>query len=297
MKKEDITNSIHNPERLEELYRKYPNEFVDVFPLVYEENQDAMVLKVWRERLFYKSPQGEKKESSKIQLKITILLAVITGFLVKIPQLIPGVENEWFYPRYPILLTLTAVMVYFLIKENLSKQTLKFVLPSTAALFLLVGILPFPEKSDTFILSCIHFPLVAWSLLGVAFTGNKWNSNQKRIEFLRFNGELVIYTAIILLGGMVLTGLTVALFGLLDLRIEKWYMENIVVMGLAAAPIVATYIIDSIAGMRKNIASIIAKIFMPLFLITVLTYLAAMVIKQKSPYSDRDFLIVFCDIT
>ena len=123
--------------------------------------------------------------------------------------------------------------------------------------------------------------------------GDNWNSTEKRIDFLRFNGELIVYTAIILLGGIVLTGVTVSLFKLIDLRIQRWYMENIVVMGLAAAPIVATYIIDSSVGVKKNIASIIAKIFMPLFLITVVTYLVAMVIQQKSPYSDRDFLIVF----
>lgn len=116
---------------------------------------------------------------------------------------------------------------------------------------------------------------------------------QKRIDFLYFNGELIIYTAIILLGGMVLTGITLALFNLIDVKIEKWYMENIVVMGLVASPIVAASIIDTSVGMKTKIASIIAKIFMPLFLITVLLYLAAMVVEQKNPYSDRDFLIVF----
>lgn len=294
MKKEDIANSIQNPARLEELYRQYPNEFVDTFTDIYEENRDSLVLEVWKERLFYVGPKSKSntKETHK-QLLLTILLAVITGVLVRLPQFIPFVEGGWFYPRYPMILTLSAVSVYFIVKNYLSKQTNRFVLLSMVVLFLSVGVLAFPDKSDTFILSCLHFPLVAWSLFGIAFTGDRWKLTQKRIEFLRFNGELIIFTTIILIGGMVLTGITFALFSLIDVKIENWYMENIVVMGLVASPIVATYIIDSAIGMKTKIASIIAKIFMPLFLLTVLLYIAAMVFEQKSPYSDRDFLIVF----
>ncbi len=293
MNKDEIANSIHNPTRLEELYRQNSNEFVEIFPEVYGENQNSIILKVWNERLFHGESQNKSKETPKTQLVITILVALITGFLVRIPQFIPSVEGEWFYPRYPIILTLAAVSAYFLFKYSLSKQTFKVILFSMVMLFLSIGLLPFPDKSDTFVLSCMHFPLVAWSILGLAFTGDQWKLTQKRIEFLRFNGELIIFTAIILLGGMVLTGITFALFSLIDVKIENWYMENIVVMGLVASPIVATYIIDSAIGIRTKIASIIAKIFMPLFLVTVLLYLAAMVVEQKSPYSDRDFLIVF----
>ena len=112
MKKEDIANSIHNPSKLEELYRQYPNEFVDAFTDIYEENQDSLVLKVWQERLFYSGPKSNTKETHK-QLILTILLAVITGLIVRIPQFIPLVEGEWFYPRYPVILTLSAVSVYF----------------------------------------------------------------------------------------------------------------------------------------------------------------------------------------
>lgn len=293
MKKEDISNSMDNLSRLESLYQNNPNEFTETFPLVFEENQDSIVLKVWKERLFYESPQADIKKPDRVQLKITILLAIITGILVEIPRIIPIVAEQWFYPRYPVILTLTALTFYFLKRYQRSKQSQTFIGISIAFLFLLAGIFLFPDRSDTFILSCIHFPLVAWSLLGIAFTGNNWNSTEKRIDFLRFNGDLIIYTAIILLAGIVMTFVTFGLFQLIDLNIEKWYMENIVVMGLVAAPVVATYIIDSSVGIKKNIASMIARIFMPLFLVTVVAYLVAMVIQQKSPYSDRDFLIVF----
>lgn len=293
MKKEDITGSMDNPSGMEELYRNNPAEFERIFTGVYEENRDSIVLKIWNERLFYKDPQEIKRKNSKSGLNITVMLAVITGLLVIIPQLIPAVDQKWYLSRYTASLALTSISAYFLILHGRSKGVLIFVSASAAIIFLLIGVFPFHGKSQTFVLSCMHVPLVAWSLFAVSFTGKNWKSEKSRIDFLRFNGELIVYTAIILLGGIVLTGITFALFGLIDLKIEKWYMENIVIMGLAAAPVVAAYIIDNSADVKKNIASILARIFMPLFLLTVLTYLAAMIIQHKSPYSDRDFLIVF----
>jgi hypothetical protein len=293
MNKKEIANSIQNPALLEKLYRQNPDKFVEIFPEIYEENQNSITLKVWRERLFYRESVSQDKETRKAQILTTILIAVFTGLLVKIPSFIPSIESKWFNSRYPIILTLVGVSAYFLIKNPTSKRTITVVLSSTVMLSLLIGLLPFPEKSDTFVLSCIHFPLVTWSILGLAFTGDQWKSTRRRIDFLRFNGELIIFTSIILLGGIVLTGITLSLFSLIDVKIETWYMKNIVVMGLVASPIVAANIVDSAIGSKTRIASIIARIFMPLFLATVLIYLVIMFVEQKSPYSDRNFLIIY----
>jgi len=113
------------------------------------------------------------------------------------------------------------------------------------------------------------------------------------MAFIRFNGELIVYSSIILLGGMVLTALTFALFKLIDVDIDKWYMSNVVVWGLVSSPIVATFLINDVVPSRFRAAALLAKVFSPLFLITVVVYLLAMVAQQKSPYSDREFLITF----
>jgi hypothetical protein len=58
-------------------------------------------------------------------------------------------------------------------------------------------------------------------------------------------------------------------------------------------PIVATLIGERIVGTRFKIAPLLAKVFTPLFLVMALAYLVAMAIQQKSPFTDRDFLIAF----
>jgi len=290
MKLEDIEKSITDPSQLEELFHQDNVAFTELFPAIFKNHQDSQILQVWQERLFYKK-QSNNSENTTI-LFSAIIIASVTGILVKIPAYIELIDNEWFYSRYSVLLVLGGLSVYFLTLRHAPIKKTQISLSLLATVFLTIGLLPFPEKSDTFALACIHAPLIAWSILGFSFAKD-WKSPNNRIEFLRYNGELIIYTAIILLGGMVLTGITLALFSLIKLDISSWYMENIVIMGLVASPVIATYIIESGIGSKTSIASIVAKIFSPLFLITVCAYLLAMLVAQKSPYTDRDFLITF----
>ncbi len=91
---------------------------------------------------------------------------------------------------------------------------------------------------------------------------------------------------------MVLTGLTFALFGLIEVKIEG-YLSNVIHYGSIATPLVASLLIERVVGDRFRLAPLIARVFTPLFLVTVVVYLVVMVLQQKSPFSDRDFLIAF----
>jgi hypothetical protein len=73
----------------------------------------------------------------------------------------------------------------------------------------------------------------------------------------------------------------------------KIYLRWVVVYGAAACPIVGAYLVDLRPKGNTRISPTIARIFAPLFLFTLVTYLIVIVAQQKSPYTDRDFLIVF----
>jgi hypothetical protein len=62
---------------------------------------------------------------------------------------------------------------------------------------------------------------------------------------------------------------------------------------LVSAPIVTTFILKNSALVTNKIAPIIANIFSPLVLITLIIYLLAIIISGKDPYSDREFLLTF----
>ncbi len=103
-------------------------------------------------------------------------------------------------------------------------------------------------SAQTSILAFLHAPILWWFLLGLAFAGAAWPAKPSRIEYLRYNGEAVVYGSLILLGGMVLTGVTAVLFELIQMDIQQWYVDNIVLLGLVAAPLVATVIVPAAGG-------------------------------------------------
>jgi hypothetical protein len=156
-----------------------------------------------------------------------------------------------------------------------------------------INVLPDNSKSDTLILSCIHLPLFLWALLGYTFVGDSLRSYNKRLDFLRYNGDLVVMTTIILIAGAILTGITIGLFSLIKVHIQEFYFQYIVVWGLAASPIVGTYLVQTNPQLVNRVSPIIAKVFTPLVLTTLVIYLIAVIGTGKDPYNDRDFLMIF----
>jgi hypothetical protein len=129
--------------------------------------------------------------------------------------------------------------------------------------------------------------------LGYTFIAKDYKSFTNRINFLKFNGELLIFTILILILGAILTGLTIGLFSLTGMNIENFYFEWIVVFGLAAAPVVSTFIVQANPRLVDKVSSMLAKIFSPLVLMTLVVYLISSTISNKDPFTDRDYLIIF----
>ena len=278
---------------LERLYRSDPAKFAGHLEQALQLNPEAPILKFWQARFEYTKPA--KTVSTAVtgrQIWYPVLLCLLAILLVRTPALFE-VNELWFYTRFAPLIVFAALIFYFSHQASHSKSVIVFVIAGVMTTGLAMALLPDDYQSSSVVMAIIHAPLVMWSLLGLAFTSNAWRRAKPRLDYLRYNGEVFIFTTMILLGGIVLTGLTIALFGLIQLDIEQWYLNNVVLAGLVSAPILATFLYNEILGRKSRFASTIADIFTPLFLITVVIYLLAMAIQQKSPFSDRDFLILF----
>jgi hypothetical protein len=100
-------------------------------------------------------------------------------------------------------------------------------------------------------------------------------------------------TALIVIAGGILTGLTINLFLLIGFNIENIYFEYFGIFGLAAAPVVGTYLTQSNPQLVGKVSPVIARIFSPLVLVMLVIYLIAIIYSGKDPYNDREFLLIF----
>jgi hypothetical protein len=131
------------------------------------------------------------------------------------------------------------------------------------------------------------------SILCFTFVGDYRNIEDKRLGFLKYLGDLVVMTGLIGIAGGLMTALTINLFLLIGIHIETFYFDYIGIFGASAAPLVATYLIQTNPQLVGKISPVIAKLFSPLVLVMLVVYLVAIIYSAKNPYNDREFLLIF----
>jgi hypothetical protein len=92
---------------------------------------------------------------------------------------------------------------------------------------------------------------------------------------------------------MAISGITMGLFSLIGIQIGEFYFQWIMVIELSACPLVATYILDVNPQLVSKVSPIIARIFSPIVLVTLVGYLIGMAWASKDPFNDREFLLLF----
>lgn len=286
----EILSKIHEPRELEKLYQNNKTAFKTEFNLLYPKLTDNKVADYWYERLNYES--FEISWGNKNELMFVIIASLTAGVIAKLPEFL-NINAKSFYERNAGLIIFPILTAYFIWKNNLSIKKIASAGVAFLIAAIFINLLPADNKSNTFILSCIHLPLFLWAVLGFSYIGENTTSSYKRLDFLRYNGDLIIMTGLLAIAGGMLTGITIGLFELIGFKIEKFYTNYVVIFGLAALPMVATYITQTNPQLVNRVSPVIAKIFSPLVLITLVVYLAAILASGKDPYKDRDFLMIF----
>ena len=288
--KDEILAHLDDPRQMERLYRTNKVPFKREFSTLYPQLKGNTLADFWNERLNYES--DEINWGSRRELLFVVIASVIAGVIAKLPAFL-SISDEFFYPRNIGFIIFPALMAYFAWKNKLSTGKIAFIAGLTLVGLIFINSLPDVAKSDTLILSCIHLLLFLWCILGFAFVGETRNKEEQRLGFLKYNGDLVVMTTLIVIAGGILSGITIGLFSLIGFNIEKFYVEYIVIFGLPAAPIFGTYLTQTNPHLVGKVSPVIAKIFSPLVLVMLLIYLVAMVSSGKNPYNDREFLLIF----
>jgi hypothetical protein len=288
--KDEIRSHLNDPKQLEKLFRSNKVTFKREFSIVYPELKGSPIAEFWQERLHYET--DEINWGTGRDLVFVILASLVAGLYAKIPAF-SSISEAFFYPRNIGFIIFPALMAYFAWKNKIATGKIGFIAGATLVGLVYINSLPDVQTSDTLILACIHLILFLWCVLGFAFAGEARNTGEKLLEFLKYNGDLVVMTALIGISGVIMTGITIGLFRLIGFDIEKFYFENVVVFGLPAAPILGTYLTQANPHLVGKVSPVIARIFSPLVLVMLVIYLAAIFCSGKDPYNDREFLIIF----
>ncbi len=288
--KNEILLHIDNPKELEKLYRDNKTAFKTEFNLIFTEHKENPILQYWNERLNFQS--SEISWGSKKELIFILILSLIAGCLASIPWLFK-IDAEFFYTRNISLIIFSTLSTYFCWKNDLPKKKILFIGVVFLIALIFINFLPANNNSNTLALSLIHIPIFLWMVVGFSYVGKEVNNNHQRIKFLRYNGELLIMSGLILIAGAVLTGITIGLFTVSGFDIKKFYFEHIVIFFLPIIPILGTFLTQTNPQLVNKVSPIIAKIFSPLVLITVIVYLIAILFSNKNLYNDREFLMLF----
>jgi hypothetical protein len=280
---EQIITNISNPSALESLYRSNPATFTRAFQSAYPQISSEVSAQIWQQRLAVSSTSW----GSKGDWTLLAIIAAFVAFLMQLPDLF-SISHDLYFPRNMSFIVMPGIGAYFAYKQGLRMRDLAWPLFILVASIVYINLLP--EGSTTLLLTCLHIPILLWLAVGYIFAGN---DSAKRMEFLRYHGDLILMTEVIGLAGGLFTGLTLNLFKLIELDIEDYYFRYLVLSILPSVPLLATFLVRQNASLVSKISPVIARIFTPIVTITLVLFLGAVIFAGKDPYNDREFLLVF----
>lgn len=226
---------------------------------------------------------------------LLFLTCIISGVLILIPEIFyTGVSESVFYQsNAPLIAFFGLTLFTLLVKDKLSLKLLISTLVVFSLSAVYINLISLKGETSSVILARIHLPLMLWCLYGLIFTDFKWREKVKLIDFLRYNGELAILLAVIMITGGIMVGLTIALFQVIDINVTKFYFDQIALVGVVSVPILATFIANRFPEIAAKIAPVVASIFSPMVLIILIFFLGSLFFADKDPFNDRNFLLVF----
>ncbi|GAB2607054.1 hypothetical protein GCM10009696_10600 [Kocuria himachalensis] len=224
------------------------------------------------------------------ELGIVLALAVGAGVAVKAG--IAWFGEEAVLARNLGLLVLPFLAGYFAWKRRLTARVLAGLLVPFAVLAVVLNVYPFVPGGSTELLAVLHAPVVLWLLAGVAYMGGRWRSDGRRMDFVRFTGELVIYYTLLALGGAVLVGLTFGALQVVGIDLEPVLEDWILPFAVPGALVVAAWLVEAKQNVVENIAPVLTRVFTPLTIIMLLALLAVLTAAGGLVDVDRGLLIL-----
>jgi hypothetical protein len=248
--------------------------------------------RLWKQLVVAPAPDRQRAS-----WPVMLIFAVIAAVLVEVARVATDFPNheagaEWF-GRNLSLLVLPVLAAYFVVVRRMTWRRILTLAVVVAVLALAVNLFPYHGDRATELVAGIHLPVVLWFVVGAAYLDRGSRSGDRRMDFLRFTGEWIVYYALIALAGGVLVGLTDGVISLVAPEAVAAIWDWVVPSGAAGAVLVAAWLVEAKKSIIENIAPVLTAIFTPLFALMLLVAIVVYAITGIGKNFDRDALVLF----
>ncbi len=253
--------------------------------------------RLWKQLIV--ADEAELGAASRREAFVAFGLAAAAAIALKAPTLFGigmddgDVWGNLFYLRNAALFVLPFLALYFGWKRGIDRRTGWLLAGGFAAAAIVANMWPYEGEADTFLLQMLHLPLALWLVIGIAYAGGNWNDSARRMNFIRFSGELFIYYVLMALGGGLLTAFTMGMFEAIGLNAEIFATQWLVPCGAAGAVLVGAWLVEAKQSVIENMAPVLTRLFTPLFTAVLIVYLVTMALTGRGLEINRDILIFF----
>lgn len=252
--------------------------------------------RLWKQLVMARGDEAAPADGARTEMIVVFALAIAAALAIKVPALFGlewGGKDMPFYARNLPFFVLPLLAGYFAWKRRAGSGAWMVLAAGFTVAALIANLFPFdPPRSNTFALAVLHLPIALWLLVGIAYAAGRWRESAGRMDFVRFSGELLIYFALIALGGGVLVGITIGMFQAIGIDAERW-VEQLLPSAAAGALIVAAWLVEAKQGVIENMAPVLTRLFTPLFALALLVFLATMAWTGRGIDIERNALIAF----
>ena len=251
--------------------------------------EEARLVADFRRRSARLAPRGAGRREA----IVAFALAAAAAAAIKLPELWgPRMEDaEEFFARNLALFALPPLVAYLAWKRAVTTRL------QIALALAFVAALAFanlaPRLGDADVRVTLHLPLALWLAVGVAHAGGRWRETAARMDFVRFSGEWFLHYVLIALGGGVLTGCTLAMFESIGLDAAPAFQRWILPCGAMGAVTVAAWLVEGRQGAMQGMATVLTRLFAPMFALLLLGFLFGMGWTGAGPEFHRDLLLAF----
>jgi hypothetical protein len=248
--------------------------------------------RLWKQLVLSGDDDSARASSGWLEALVFAVAAAVAMQVARLAADFPDEEGGWLLLNLG-LLVLPFLAGYFAHRRRLDLRRCILTAAPFALAALAVNLYPFRADSATEVLVALYLPVALWFAVAYPYMGGTLRSHERRMDFVRFTGEWVVYYALIALGGGVLLMLTVLIFEPIGANLDERVVEWVLPSGAAGAVIVAAWLVESKQHVVENMAPVLTMLFTPLFA-TMLTAAAAIyAVSGAAGEFDRELLGVF----